>query len=70
MMKTKGDLTAGNVLGRLVSFALPFLFSSFMQVFYSAVDMWTVGRFSTTIGLPIAAQDTLINISFIAINKK
>ncbi len=50
-MTEKGNLTTGNVLGRLVSFAIPFLFSSFMQAFYSAVDMWTVGRFSTTANL-------------------
>lgn len=50
-MTEKGNLTEGNVLGSLVSFALPFLFSSFMQAFYGAVDMWTVGRFSTTANL-------------------
>ena len=42
-MRRKGDLTAGNILERLMSFALPFLFSSFMQAFYGMVDMWTVG---------------------------
>lgn len=51
MTKTKGNLTSGNVLERLVSFALPFLFSSFMQAFYGAVDMWTIGKFSTTANL-------------------
>lgn len=51
MTKTKGDLTTGNVLKRLVSFALPFLFSCFMQAFYAAVDMWTIGQFSTTADL-------------------
>lgn len=50
-MKTKADLTTGNVLERLISFSLPFLFSSFMQAFYGAVDMWTVGHFSTTANL-------------------
>lgn len=51
MTQTKGDLTSGNVLKRLVGFALPFLFSCFMQAFYGAVDMWTIGRFSTTANL-------------------
>lgn len=50
-MTEKGNLTTGNVLGHLVRFALPFLFSSFMQAFYGAVDMWTIGRFSTTANL-------------------
>lgn len=51
MTKTNGNLATGNVLGKLISFALPFLFSCFMQAFYSAVDMWTIGRFSTTANL-------------------
>lgn len=55
-METKGNLTTGNVLKRLICFALPFLFSCFMQAFYGAVDMWTVGRFSTTAN--IAAVNT------------
>lgn len=50
---------------RLVSFALPFLFSSFMQAFYGAVDMWTVGRFSTTANL--AAVNTGAQVTQIVI---
>lgn len=67
MTGTKGDLTTGNVLGRLTGFALPFLFSCFMQAFYSAVDMWTVGRFSTTADLAavnVGAQVTQIVTGF------
>lgn len=48
MKKNTNDLTSGSVLYTLVSFALPFLFASFMQAFYSAVDLWVVGRFSGT----------------------
>lgn len=44
-MKKELDLTQGNVLGILVRFALPFLFASFMQAFYGAVDLYVVGRF-------------------------
>lgn len=51
MTYIKGDLTTGNVFKRLVGFALPFLFSSFMQAFYGAVDMWTIGMFGTTANL-------------------
>jgi putative MATE family efflux protein len=67
MKQVKSNLTTGKVLERLVSFALPFLFSSFMQAFYSAVDMWTVGRFSTTSDLAavnIGAQVTQIVTGF------
>ena len=47
-MERKGDLTTGSVLSRLIGFAVPFLCASFMQAFYSAVDMWTVGHFSAS----------------------
>lgn len=66
-MRTAGELTTGNVLSRLVSFLLPFLFSSFMQAFYGAVDMWTIGHFSTTANLAavnIGAQATQIVLGF------
>lgn len=66
-MKTGGNLTTGNVLKCLTGFAMPFLFSCFMQAFYGAVDMWTVGRFSTTANLAavnIGAQVTQIVIGF------
>ena len=39
-------MTRGSVLKVLIRFALPFLFSSFMQAFYGAVDLMVVGRFS------------------------
>lgn len=44
-MKKELDLTQGNVLNILIRFALPFLFASFMQAFYGAVDLYVVGRF-------------------------
>lgn len=48
MEKQKKDLTSGSVFGTLIGFALPFLFASFMQAFYGAVDLWVVGQFSGT----------------------
>lgn len=45
-MREEHDLTKGSVLKVLIRFALPFLFSSFMQAFYGAVDLMVVGRFS------------------------
>jgi putative MATE family efflux protein len=40
------DLTQGSVLKVLIRFALPFLFSNFMQALYGAVDLMVVGQFS------------------------
>lgn len=48
MEKQTKDLTSGSVFRALVGFALPFLFASFMQAFYGAVDLWVVGQFSGT----------------------
>lgn len=48
MKKQNNDLTTGSILGNLIGFMLPYLFSSFMQAFYGAVDLWVVGRFGGT----------------------
>ena len=66
-MNEKGNLTTGSVFKRLAGFAVPFLFASFMQAFYGAVDMWTVGNFSTTAALSavnVGAQVTQIVTGF------
>lgn len=42
------DFTRGNILGHLIRFGAPFLLSNFLQALYNVVDMWAVGRFSTT----------------------
>lgn len=47
-MKNKNDLTQGSILKVLIGFAVPYLFASFMQAFYGAVDLLTVGQFSGT----------------------
>ena len=39
------DLTNGGIAGTLIAFALPYLFSSFMQSLYGAVDVYVIGRF-------------------------
>lgn len=44
--KKNYDLTTGSVAKTLIAFALPFLFSSFMQAFYGAVDLFVAGRFA------------------------
>lgn len=68
MKKQNKDLTTGSVMGTLVSFALPFLFASFMQAFYGAVDMWVVGRFCGTSAISavnIGSQIMMIITSFV-----
>lgn len=47
-MKGTNNLTEGSVLKTLIMFALPFLFSNFMQSFYGAVDLLVIGRFGGT----------------------
>lgn len=39
------DLTAGKPLKILILFALPYLFSSFLQTFYGMADLYIVGQF-------------------------
>lgn len=40
------DLTTGNVARTLTAFALPFLFSNFIQAFYGATDLFVVGHYA------------------------
>lgn len=42
------DLTTGNVRQRLLEFALPFFLANLMQAAYGAMDLFTVGRFTST----------------------
>lgn len=68
MKKQTKDLTSGSVLYTLIGFALPFLFSSFMQAFYGAVDLLVVGRFSGTSAISavnIGSQIMQIMMSFV-----
>lgn len=44
-MEKELNLSQGNVLKVLIRFALPFLFASFMQAFYGAVDLYVVGQY-------------------------
>lgn len=40
------DLTKGSVAKTLIAFALPFLFSNFIQAFYGAADLFVVGQYA------------------------
>lgn len=58
-MNNKNDLTTGNILGRLVKFALPYLLAAFMQTFYGLADLFVVGLYndsSTTTAVSIGSQ--------------
>jgi putative MATE family efflux protein len=57
------NLSRGNVLSRLVSFAIPFLASNIIQSFYNVADMLIVGNFCGTesmSGVNIGGQVTFI----------
>jgi putative MATE family efflux protein len=63
MSKIENNLSRGNVLTKLVLFALPFLASNVIQSFYNVADMLIVGNFSGTesmSGVNIGGQVTFI----------
>jgi putative MATE family efflux protein len=63
MAKIENNLSRGNVLTKLVLFALPFLASNIVQSFYNVADMLIVGNFSGTesmSGVNIGGQVTFI----------
>jgi putative MATE family efflux protein len=66
MVKIENNLSRGNVLTKLVLFALPFLASNIVQSFYNVADMLIVGNFSgisgtiSMSGVNIGGQVTFI----------
>ena len=42
----KTDFTEGKIIGPLLRFVFPIMFAIFLQIFYGAVDMLIVGKFS------------------------
>ena len=63
MARIENDLTKGNVLAKLVLFALPFLVSNLIQSLYNVADMLIVGQFCGTesmSGVNIGGQVTFI----------
>ena len=48
MMKKTRSLTEGSVFKSLITFAIPILFSLFLQALYGGVDLLVVGRFAGT----------------------
>ena len=63
LVKTKKlsrDFTSGSIAKMLILFALPFMASNALQVFYSTIDMIIVGKFVGTAGLSAVAQSSQI----------
>ena len=63
-MKNKGtiskDFTSGTIWMQLILFALPFMASNALQVFYSTIDMIIVGRYVGTAGIAAVSQSSQI----------
>ena len=58
--KLSKDFTEGNIAKMLLLFALPFMASNALQVFYSTIDMVIVGKFVGTAGLSAVSQSSQI----------
>jgi putative MATE family efflux protein len=58
--KLSKDFTTGNIARQLILFALPFMASNALQVFYSAIDMIIVGKYVGTAGISAVSQSSQI----------
>lgn len=57
------DMCNGSIMDKLVSFSLPLMISSILQLMFNAVDIIVVGRFSSSQALAaVGATTALINI--------
>lgn len=57
------DMTNGSIMDKLVSFSLPLMVTSILQLMFNAVDIIVVGRFSGSDALAaVGATTALINI--------
>ena len=53
-MKNTQNLTEGKILPSLLRFAVPVLFTLFLQALYGGVDLLVVGQFGSTDTTPAA----------------
>ena len=63
MKKTRSiskDFTSGTIWAQLILFALPFMASNALQVFYSTIDMIIVGKYVGTAGIAAVSQSSQI----------
>ena len=58
--KLSKDFTKGNIARQLLLFAIPFMASNALQVFYSTIDMIIVGEYVGTAGLSAVSQSSQI----------
>lgn len=57
------DMCNGSIMDKLISFSLPLMISSILQLMFNAVDIIVVGRFSSSEALAaVGATTALINI--------
>ena len=54
------DFTSGTIWAQLILFALPFMASNALQVFYSTIDMIIVGKYVGTAGIAAVSQSSQI----------
>lgn len=59
-MKDKNNLTEGNVVNVLVSFAIPFLVANILQSLYGAVDLFVVGKYCLTDSVAAVSTGTQV----------
>ena len=60
MMEKKHSLTEGNILVSLVRFAVPVLFTLFLQALYGGVDLLVVGQFADTADVSGVATGSML----------
>ena len=63
------DMTQGNILGQIIRFTIPIMFSGILQILYNAVDVIIVGKFSgdaalAAVGSTSPAINVMCNIFF------
>jgi len=58
--KLSKDFTRGSIPRQLLLFAIPFMLSNALQVFYSTIDMIIVGEYVGTAGLSAVSQSSQI----------
>ena len=57
------DMSSGPILGKLLKFAVPLIFSSVLQLLFNAADIVVVGRFAGDNALAAVGSTTsLINL--------
>ncbi|MDP4119144.1 MAG: MATE family efflux transporter, partial [Bacillota bacterium] len=59
--KNEVDMTTGKMLGKILFFAIPLMLSGILQLFYNAVNIVVVGRFSGSQYLAAVGSTSSLN---------